>query len=196
MAFQIESEFGLKEGDLDLWTSQRFISVEEGLILLFGGNPQRVSLSLIERSRICLQYRFYLGLLEREFTGGEAYNRQISPVRFLEMAEACKVVVPETVKEAILRNRRQLPKQSGELTVATELPTKPKDDVPDPRVLDTLYTIIYALAVEKYRFDPESARSEVPTKIEDAVNRQGFTISAKTIRTHLQAASNVALKRK
>ena len=196
MSRDVEPQFVLTDSELDVWASQNFVSLEEGVMLLIGASPRHSLSSEFARSRTQKFYEFSLGLIERECLGMEKAHRQVSPVRFLEMAEKCKVPVPEPVKEAILNNQRTEPAQSDDSSRKPLAVSKPEEAMHDPRVINTLYKIIFALAVEKYRYEPDSPRSEVPAKIEAAMNRQGFTLSAKTIRTHLRAAAEAANRRK
>ena len=186
----------LTASELDVWASQKFLSLEEGVMLLIGASPRHSLSSEFKRSRTQKFYGFSLGLIERECVGMEIAVRAVSPARFLEMAEKCKVHVPSEVREAILSNQRTKATQSDDPSTKAAMLLESKEAGPDVRVVDTLYKIILAVAVEKYRYDPDDTRSEVPGKIEAAVHRQGFTLSAKTIRTHLRAAAEAANRRK
>lgn len=196
MAREIEPEFALADWELEVWTSQKFIRIEEGVMLLVNASPRHAFSQEFEQSTMRKLYRFCLDLVGRELVGREFSSREVSPIRFLEMAKACKVIVPADVEEAIQKNRRDEPAPLNNGISNPPAPLRPNEAAPDPRILDTLYTIIYGLAVEKYRYEPDSSRSEVPAKIEAVLNRQGFTLSAKTIRTHLRTAADVVKKGK
>lgn len=195
MAGEIEANLALMSGELKVWASQKKISVEEGVLLLLGASPRYVFTDALERSSVIPLYRFYLNLIEREFVGLEFTSRQVSPSRFLEMADACKAKVPASVREAILLNRRIELTTLDTPAIAPQTQAITDEETPDPRLLDSLYSIIFALVVEKYRYEPDAPRSEVPAKIEAVMNRQGFKLSAKTIRIHLRAAADAAKKR-
>ncbi len=66
----------------------------------------------------------------------------------------------------------------------------------DARERNTLHKILYSVAVQKYRFDPEAKQSSVPTNIESATDREGLHVSSKTIKRHLDLASQLPRKSK
>lgn len=64
-----------------------------------------------------------------------------------------------------------------------------EDESLDPRERTSLYKILLAIAVEKYRFDPSASQSAAPGNIAGTTERVGLNVSTKTIRRYLDAAA-------
>ncbi|NLY64427.1 MAG: hypothetical protein GX070_05655 [Alcaligenaceae bacterium] len=62
----------------------------------------------------------------------------------------------------------------------------------DPRLKNTLYKMIHAMAVIGYKYDPQAARNNAVSDIANDINAAGLKVSNDTIRTHLQEAARVA----
>ncbi len=201
MTLKIEEFFALAESELNIWTSQKYLTIEEGAMLLVGASPRFLHHARWCSSRAYELHSLLVSLIERELVGRELFHRQVEPQRFLQMAEDCRAHVPAEFRKLVLKNKRKKPRpQSDTIPVQTnssiQAPEPEREERLDPRTKETLYKILFAIAVEKYHFKPESTRSEVPAKIESALARQGLIVSQKTIRLHLKAAAEGIQKRK
>ena len=64
----------------------------------------------------------------------------------------------------------------------------------DPRARTSLEIMLYAVAAQKYRFDPDAQQWPATAKIVSAVALEGLTISDKAVRGHLRRAALTARK--
>jgi hypothetical protein len=201
MTLEIEREFALGKDELDVWTSQKHITIEEGTMLLVRASPRHLHHPRWSTSRLYDVQKQLLDFIERELVGDEHFSRKVEPYRFLQMAESCRAYLPLEFRDAVLRNRRikgpVFTVPIADQTISPQQAQMPVgEEQLDPRTKETLYKILFAIAVEKYHYKPEGTRSEVPAKIESALERQGLIVSQKTIRHHLKVASETAIKRK
>ena len=66
---------------------------------------------------------------------------------------------------------------------------------PGAQVTETYQTMLIAMAMEGFGFDPNKERNEAVGKIERAIANRGMELTAETIRLHLRAAAKAVLPR-
>jgi hypothetical protein len=62
------------------------------------------------------------------------------------------------------------------------------------RQLANLRALLAAMAISKYSYKPDAAKSDVPQMLASLLERQGVPLSAQTIRNHLEAGSKLLEK--
>lgn len=62
---------------------------------------------------------------------------------------------------------------------------------PDQKESDYMARILTAMAMDKYGYDPEKVRSDVPKQIADVANKQGFSITTETVRKYLKRGARL-----
>lgn len=196
MARFIHSSIELTDDKLDQWTSVKFLLLSEGIMLLLEMNPEYKDAIGFNLSSTADEIGLWAGFLARELTEEEAASKRIKPIRFIEMADACRLSVSDRVREAFIRNQRQEDHLEKHQNIGKEKYPSITDEKESNRKLASLYKIIFAIAVEKYRYDPNDNKSEVPGKIETTLGLQGISLSSRTIRDHLSEAARVVGKRK
>lgn len=196
MARFIHSSIELTDYSLDQWTSIRVLSLIEGIMLLLEMNPEYKDAIGFNLSSTSDEIGRWAGFIARELTEEEAASNKIKPIRFIQMADACRLSVSDRVREAFIRNQRQESNFDKHQNIGQEKDPSITGEKEGNRKLESLYKIIFAIAVEKYRYNTDSEKSEVPGKIADTLALQGLSLSDRTIRDHLREAARVVGKRK
>jgi len=134
-------------------------------------------------------------ILYRAKATGEM-DELIQPEEAVEWAESNALDVPEALLTALnisppITNWRDLAikyqKRIHKLKIASNKREEPVEAA-DLRSLKNLYRILYAIAADRFGFDPDknnSAAANITTK----VALFGFRVSEQTIRQHLKAAA-------
>jgi hypothetical protein len=198
------------EADFAYWAKMPLWTESEATNLLLGLNPK---FSFIKRSRVygAAQTRSeeYAGLLHLAEMAREHDNIPYphTPSRWLDWAKNCDLPIPPALeKEISLRNSADAStpgavrarETSAFLTSAglTYLDHQPQADAKQKtgigtRERESMLTLIIAMAVQGYRYDPTAQRSERIKEIVGDIEKCGLSLSDDTVRSYLREAADL-----
>jgi hypothetical protein len=177
---------------------------EEAASLILGLNPN-IMADLELNYGTAAQYAAAYNSLEN--LASRAIKRQHipyphTPVRWLTWAKKCNLPIPPALEEEILRwdgvsgsavsaDRArivELEAQIAELTAKADIGSSGTTVAPDvgTRERDSMLTLIIAMAVMGYRFNPAAKRSDSIKDIVSDIEKCGLSLSDDTVRRYLR----------
>lgn len=166
--------------DEDYWSKMPFFNLDELLLCSVGVDPRKAKVKemidlckttddnawdvinfIVDRSR----------QFSRQFNRHNYSDVRVAPQQFLDFVDLVNLSGAVSFLDA-LRKIHQPQKQKQEI---------------DPREKTALLAVIAIMAKESYNYVPVG-RSDVPSELFEAAERNGIEISKETIRKHLKAA--------
>jgi hypothetical protein len=201
--------------DVDHWTRLAIWDLEEANALLLGRDPSVVNTESVRAALPSSEFARKFFSLRQTLKRAELEKILRFPARpraLLDWAKAIELVLPSELETLIERRhqevdwwRNDLRKKEDQIEMLTvslerseqqlkalhqtisEITSQGKAS--SSRERNTLDTIILAMAIDGYRYDPQATRSQVPSEIAEAAMRLGLSVTDETVRQKLKIAS-------
>lgn len=179
--------------DFEYWAKMPGFNVSELTCLSIGIEPglfpkeKVLSIQKKQHDKLWPAAQFLLRRheqLKRKFDPRN-FDWQVQPITFIDWAAS----VNFETHPVFLRLLRQYHPSD-----AAPPPSATKAGLADKREVDTIAKIITVLAIQKFRYEPKAARSEVPKKIVDLAAASGIEISEETVLKYLRRGATFVPK--
>jgi hypothetical protein len=193
-------------------------SIEEAVALSLGKDPKIVNPDSLDNysnynhnfnsyhkgSTLYKDYKLRMETLIR-FINAKKVSTHPTPLEFVTWAQENDFYIPEELKNLIHKRwvisndskteNETLQEEFQKIkSLYEELKKQPikeeNEEKLNPKVKTSLHTLILVMAIEKYRYNPESEKNISTTNIRSAVERYGLKIDDNTIRARLDEAYN------
>lgn len=175
----------------DYWAVAAFWTADEAAALLLGKSPQRVSWTVVEpavsHSAFADHYRDVRLLILRAIESGDLTSK-INPRDFLVWASTRGLPVPTALAEAVKAkpHGQSMLKQCEDLMAQlSQLKTELANGRENPKERASDSTLIIGMAMAKYGFSPDSARSSTVSRIVEDMEKLGFALGEDATRQAL-----------
>ena len=197
--------------DFDFWCKASSWTMEEAVALTLGKEPRRVTWENIRHdekfSPFVKEFKLRLELSRRAEISGEL-PIGFSSFQFVLWAKNLELSYPPELEVVVTRASGNRPdwkakyeeeaaahaatKQQmyGHRTVISDAPLKPLN----AKERESLLKMVIAMAVEKFGYDVDAAKSPTTDKIAGAVRKHGMTLDDDTIRKYLQEGRDLLPK--
>ena len=117
------------------------------------------------------------------------FDRPLDPMTIDDWVKRVDLEIHENFRE-ILNRMIASQGKSTSIPALIEREDKPPTRKPDSREVNSLSTLVLAMAIDQYGFDPKAARSTVPKEIVELLASLGLELSQETVLKYLRIGSH------
>lgn len=168
------------EADFSYWARMEYWTNQEACCLSIGFNPQEVNGSFRFSSKDSPEGYYYSRLeMIKRWSDVEGRGTGHSPAEFCEWALKKGIEVNTGLLQAVADATKIAPAKDSALAGENERRFENREK-------SSLATLVVAMAIDAYGYDPLAARSPIPKEIQSIADRLGLEISLDTIRKYLK----------
>lgn len=197
----ILEQWKLARDDMAYWCNLEHWTVDEFIALSFDLCPTKATPENLRKFRRQIPRMTYQNIMQRNEICRRAQEaRQIMtkmpPNRFGQWAKTKNISLSAEISALIKTSVPSLSAENKQISV--EVADKPQPLKPSnqhkaatARADTSLYKILYAIAVSRYKFDPTKRNSPSPAMILAELEREGLSMDVATIKSHLLRAAEI-----
>ena len=197
----ILEQWKLASDDIAYWCNLEHWTIDEFIALSFDLCPTKATPENLRKFRHRIPGATYQNITQRtEICRRAQQARQIMPKmppdRFALWAKTKNILLSAEISTLI---KTAAPYSSAESKpISAEIADKLQAQTPGnqhkaatARADTSLYKILYAIAVSRYKFDPDKRNSSSPSMILAELERVGLSMDVATIKSHLSKAAEI-----
>lgn len=191
----------LTSDDIEYWCSLEYWSIVEFIALSFDLCPHKATSENLRKFRRQIPEPVYQNITRRTEVCRRAHHahqlqENMKPYKFIEWSKSKNILLPEQIIATLETGRSSLTEAHNPSII--EMPSENhvskqgnQHKAATARSDTSLYKILYAIAVARYKFDPAKRNSSTPSMILSELEREGLSMDVATIKNHLTKAAEI-----